>query len=342
MPAVETESRHSPTPAAPDLPYARGAGPVTVRGVRLLVALTLVNTVLLGSMVLGPQLFPYARQQWQQWKDARAHAAQLRAELAAQRICAAYSPAPTKVVYEEDPKAAVKLLKSTPRAYETMPGRLSVPPGWQAPVKAMTPESYDQVLRAANRTGVSGREQALLFLHERTTPAGERFLVAVSLRSDFRFAMAYPFEGYPVVPKNREAVFNQQKQRMIQADWLPIGNNGPSVDAKGKGRFQRLQFTLPDSGMREVARLKLDEPVPDDLALDYGNTLRFFAGQPDTQDVGHFTIGYELDGRPGVIDGWVRDDGLELRPRDGHLAYTSDGEAWRLTATTRPTTSPGE
>ena len=42
---------------APPAPFLSAAFP-------WLVALTVVNTVLLGSMVLGPQLFPFARRQF--------------------------------------------------------------------------------------------------------------------------------------------------------------------------------------------------------------------------------------------------------------------------------------
>jgi hypothetical protein len=51
-----------------------------------------------------------------------------------------------------------------------------------------------------------------------------------------------------------------------------------------------------------------------------------FAGQPDSQDESHFTIGYAVrmtvddDWTSGVIDGWLHDDdSLELRVRDGPL-----------------------
>ena len=70
--------------------------------------------------------------------------------------------------------------------------------------------------------------------------------------------------------------------------------------------------------------------------IDYGNRLRFYAGQPDAADASNFTIDYELDGRPGTIDGWLRNDGLQLRPREGSLTYDpNQGEVWKL-----PTTAP--
>lgn len=43
-----------------------------------------------------------------------------------------------------------------------------------------------------------------------------------------------------------------------------------------------------------------------------GALLRFFAGQADPNDPSHFTIGYEANGRRGIIDGTVRD----ARPAD--------------------------
>ena len=72
--------------------------------------------------------------------------------------------------------------------------------------------------------------------------------------------------------------------------------------------------------------------------IDYGNRLRFYAGQPDPNDSSHFTIAYQLDGRAGTIDGWMRNEGLELKPREGALVFENQGEAWRLPAAT-PSTS---
>jgi hypothetical protein len=40
---------------------------------------------------------------------------------------------------------------------------------------------------------------------------------------------------------------------------------------------------------------------------DDGAGLRVFAGQADRSDASRFTIGYEVDGRTGVIEGWLRD-----------------------------------
>ena len=48
-----------PEPALEHTARLGPGGPVTVRGMRLLVALTPVNTTPLGMSVLGPQLSPF-------------------------------------------------------------------------------------------------------------------------------------------------------------------------------------------------------------------------------------------------------------------------------------------
>jgi hypothetical protein len=51
-------------------------------------------------------------------------------------------------------------------------------------------------------------------------------------------------------------------------------------------------------------------------------SLRFFAGQPDPADASHFTIGYEMGGKPGTVDGWLDHGGsLRLKVRDGPAAW---------------------
>lgn len=42
-----------------------------------------------------------------------------------------------------------------------------------------------------------------------------------------------------------------------------------------------------------------------ELPLAVSDELRVLAGQPDPRDPSHFTIRYDLNGQPGVIDGWL-------------------------------------
>jgi hypothetical protein len=47
-----------------------------------------------------------------------------------------------------------------------------------------------------------------------------------------------------------------------------------------------------------------------------GESFEIFAGQPDPNDEGHFTITYKCGLRSGIIDGWLEnDDTVKLQPR---------------------------
>jgi hypothetical protein len=48
----------------------------------------------------------------------------------------------------------------------------------------------------------------------------------------------------------------------------------------------------------------------------YNDQIQILAGQPNPDDLAHFTIAYEIDGKPGIIDGWLmEDDTVKLEPR---------------------------
>ena len=66
-------------------------------------------------------------------------------------------------------------------------------------------------------------------------------------------------------------------------------------------------------------RPRLTDSSLDILCQDGG--VRLFAGQPDPTDDSHFTIKYEIDDKPGTIDGWLQaDDTVKLQIRDGPAA----------------------
>lgn len=65
------------------------------------------------------------------------------------------------------------------------------------------------------------------------------------------------------------------------------------------------------------------EPIQYSPAINLTNChrLRFFAGQPDPADDSRFTIGYEMDGRVGTLEGQLLEDGdIALRVLDGPAA----------------------
>ena len=70
------------------------------------------------------------------------------------------------------------------------------------------------------------------------------------------------------------------------------------------------------------------EPTQFSPAIDLTNCarLRFFAGQPDPADASRFTIGYEMDGRGGTLEGRLLEDGdIALRVLDGPAAAAARG-----------------
>lgn len=354
---------------------------VSLRGFRLMVGLMLVNTVLIGSSVLGPQLFPFLRGQWQQWQARRAAAAQARADVAIRQQCLVHRMPEGKVLYEEDPDAAAKLLATGAGEYQAAVNfPQHPPPGWMPPVMAAPPKYYKEFLSVAFNRNVGGAEYPLLFLQERSTPGGQKHLVTVSLVPGFQFnepltrsedeRIGGPYgpygggggyrgnrgrggerpQGLEIAPG--ETVFVMEKRRVLSVVTYLSGQAGTAVaDYRGKRSALSRSFMLelPDSKSSVVARVMQNAQGNDPPKLDYGNRLRFRAGQPDPNDASHFTIPYQLDGRDGVIDGWIKDGGIDLRPREGQWGYGEEGEVWKLPAAvpvtqpqTRPATPPAE
>jgi hypothetical protein len=128
-------------------------------------------------------------------------------------------------------------------------------------------------------TALQNKPSGAVFLHERTMPSGRRRIVIV-----------FPNVG------------------------PPIGNV-----FRGAGRIVEFQShtavpatLLPGSELRPLGKSRLC------LILQPDDVLRLFWGQPDPRQSDHFTIGYELNGAVGTIDGRLKDDGqLDLSVRDG-------------------------
>jgi hypothetical protein len=84
---------------------------------------------------------------------------------------------------------------------------------------------------------------------------------------------------------------------------------GASVELNGYGLGMGAHVYTPASWRLGSAMLLTSEEGG--LSLRYmplENRLRIFAGQIDPSDSSHFTVPYELNGKPGVIEGRLRDD----------------------------------
>ena len=333
-------------PTTPRLDYDRSGGAyATRRSVRLLTAFTLLNTVLLFSLVLGVEPGQLVRSRLKQWQVAREAARFERELLASQQKCLQYTAPADRVVYEEDPAAAAALLARPAGDYvraiddnDHRTGR--EPAAWQPPVKARDP---DALTRYNPLAPASVNGPAVLFLHERSTPSGQQKLVGVALTSRHHFR-ANASDGYGVrygarTLRNRNVDGPYQiKTRTLTAAVIMPAGKGTSAG----GMERRLNLRLPDDVLPQPAvRAYPDyayagstQPAPAP-PIDYGNKLRLFAGQPDPADPTHFTIRYQLDGKEGVIDGWLRDNDVILKPREGAPANDGSGD-WELVPKTQP------
>jgi len=351
--------------ATPALAYDRAGPYATRRGFRLLLTLTLLNTLMLAGFVVGPQIKPLAAAQWQAWQASRAARRQLQAETASRQTCLSYAPPAGLVAYEEDPAEAAKLLSSGNGKYESsMPGvggmppvearrlrsngQLVVPSEFQPPAVAAPPDAFKEFVD--NRGGGGGLfggqndKSALLFLHERTSPRGTRALVEVRLYPGYELGDS---ESY--TDKGHVQVWTLGKQRRIVATaWdYPAPPAPPQLTSQWTvllalpDRQRTLaEVPVPDKPVDASAEL-VSGPTTQDtqVPIDYGNRLRVYAGQADPADASHFTIAYQLDGKAGTIDGWAKDAGVVLRPREGApvapdpSSATAFDEWWDLTAT---------
>jgi hypothetical protein len=197
-------------------------------------------------------------------------------------------------------------------------------------------------VRAALPDYANGGDLPLLFLHERTTPGGVHYVVAAHLQTSHQFVPVR--QGGSGAGRVVSMKLDTRRQLAVEARLATSLGPPPS----GAMPFQQraVELILPDSESREIVRFDGDIPVGQSPNINYGNALRFFAGQVDPDDAGHFTLGYQVDGRDGVIDVRVKDDGIDIRPREGAWAVESTRQGWRLPAgplkgpTSTPSSAP--
>ncbi len=206
-------------------------------------------------------------------------------DVAVDRACLGYAAPPHQVVYEEEPVLVTRYLDEGGEWVDL--SRASNRYG--VPAARRVPACWLALCRTTNATPL-GPAAAIVFLHERRTPAGVPELVVVAY--DGRMRLPWAAAG----------------------GWT-ISSIGLSASVKSPA--------VPDPPLPawhgEARRLDA-EPF---VAM---YPLRLYAGQPDPADPTHFTIRYELENRPpstalgtvtstssdtaGTIDGWVLDSAV--------------------------------
>lgn len=309
----------------PDLGYEPSppGGGLTRRQGRWIILLLFLNTCFLGVYVLAPQLVQGVRQSWNDWQARRAaaKAAQAQAVVRAQQVQQSLAleqqwrsyefPAGT-VVYEEDPKLAAEYMISG-KGYRAIPTSNIAPfvDAWQTPVIAPSPPP----LTGMSGSGYGGSE-GLLLVHERQTPAGRPKLVFVSILGDEA--------GYQIGTSSDKRV--NEVVTLFANAFEPIDPSSPSLKTTGVGRqwkSQSLKLHRPPQ-TNSIVHMNTHP-----TKVDPGAYLRIMTGSADIKDPTHFTIPYRFGDSEGVVDGWLREDAIELRPRDGQIQPQS---SWMLPA----------
>jgi hypothetical protein len=305
--------------------YSSDRPAVSRRSFRLLLALTLINTIMLAWFVVGPQSTQFLQQHWQQWKLTRETRRQEAQLLAQQQQCFAHAFPPETVVYTEDVErvAALDVGDGTYRRVEV--GRPTVSE-WVAPIGLTHPAEW----AAFGKPGIvthgfdvsSSGAGSIVFLHERRTPRGEKRLVVVLLETFQRFDKGS--DGTDTVRPFR---------RLLTRAYSPFAAGAPAM----RMADVTIDLRLAPPDLTSVTRL-----TDGSHTAKRGPALTIYAGHADGADPTHFTIPYEIDGARGVIDGWVRNYELVMKPR-GIPKFDSSQQVWELDVSppaTAQTTAP--
>jgi hypothetical protein len=198
-----------------------------------------------------------------------------------------FSPSAETVAYEEDPAAAALLLKGPDYSpYALM--RSSGPNGPATLVQAAafqprcwrnlgTLATLPMATLFARGWGGTGAPGAIIFLHERISPAGHRRLLCVSYGPD---------------------------PTTFQPEFIA----GFDYDASAA---TPATLTKPPSFAQRAYAIDVLSAYVRTPPL-----VRVYAGQPDPTDPAHFTIRYKIWGKEDTLDGRLQDDDqITLTPR---------------------------
>jgi hypothetical protein len=295
------------------------AGGVSRRWLMLLTALLLLNVVATTSISWGPPLVQSIRQSVDARRaaaaNARAAAAKAAADAAAlqqfhaaRKTAAAYDLPAGQVIYSDDPVESRTLAASRPdyscvtRDNAPALGMPEPPVLWDG-----TPQLRGLITRAF------GGSSHVLFLHERKTPSGEPILVCSRI-------------DVQEVVQTREgvAVMRARKLQTYLCEPFPMQIHSGTFWShelfyhEPPERWYRYEPAAASGATSAGAPVGARLPN-----VRQGDIMRFLAGRADPRDATHFTIDYTLNGKAGVIDGWVTGDRrVRVVPREGSVFTT--------------------
>jgi hypothetical protein len=292
---------------------------VTRRQWRLLVGLTVFNTIALGWLAFAPNSSKWMQDQWQQWQAKRVERAKVRQVNADQQPCLDFvMPATAELVYEEDPAAALKLTSAnagyTPVRMQ-INNMLATTAAWSPPAqRGSVPDAWGTFCKRSVdiERGLGCDPQIpVVFLGTRTIVRGETLLVVVQFESRPQLDAIDP--GF-------------ERPRMNAVRRLIVSTFHPGSGSTRPRRIGTwtLNLFLPPTGAR------VDE-ANNTWIVTRPALLTMFTAQADPKDASHFTLPYRVNGRAGVIDGWLQAQGPLLQPQEGQAVNFGGNErAWHL------------
>lgn len=313
------------------LPYDRAAAQSIPRWqFRLLFLIVVLHLAITIQSSYAPGIAASVKRRWAEYQESR------RIDALQQQAWKWSEPA-EKVVWDDDPATAAGLLAGPGYFPVGVPsfiaGNYPFLAGWPPGAAARPPQFANQLFQPDfpfSKDGLvqSDENYAVVFMHGLKSPAGERRLVYVYLKGSTDLNMARIPEPPGRHARGRIAPFEasaNRKLRLIAVPCLPA--DGPTPPKTLSKESTGITVAPQSTGQWKVAWKWVPAPNGEggQVLVEPRDDFRFYAGQVNPTDPGHFTIAYEHDGVRGTIHGRLKDDGsIDLRPDAGMMT----GEQW--------------
>jgi hypothetical protein len=320
------------------LPYERtgsASGLITRGQFRWLLALLTVHLLIVIQTTYAPGL-RIAVKEWRADRQQKAaREAAVKQALALEQQAMNWAEPAGKVVWEEDPDEAAKLMAGAGYRWicDDSNGSsglrsLTLPKG----AMLMPPPVYGQAIRIQDWAGPSfdWDSTAIAFLHGLRSPAGNERLVFVYVSGGL--SLEEPSSGLfsnsnPPSTSEGWTLPLQKTQYIVAVPGVPgRGENPAKPPLRAVHPARRsLGHESDQGGLAAWVFTPGAGGAAGQIKLEQRNRLRVFAGQGDPADASRFTIVYDVDGTPGVLIGRLKDDDtIELRPSTGKAV----GDRW--------------
>jgi hypothetical protein len=324
----------------PPLAYQlRPDRPVTRRQHRILLALVVLNLLISIQYAYAPGVSTFIKEQWAEHKRRAAQAAAVKQAAALERQAMQWTEPQTKVVWDEDPETAAKLLAGTGYKKVAVGGldAYAFLARWPRAAAVKSPPFVYQLFKpfpVGLRSVPRPDEHALILLHGLRSPSGQERLLYVFVEGSMNLTYSARMpdqvrrQSYSPSTKAPDAAFSAtvlKSTALYAVPCQPGGGESPPKPLTDDAIYLYLgRWGQPDGpGVKwswtPLSPEQQKEAVqPGLIRIEGPGLFRFYAGQADPADAAHFTIGYDLDGRHGTIHGRLKDNGsVEFKPDTG-------------------------